>query len=105
MVTISEQAGILTVINVFTLEPEQQERLVDFLVENKEIPMRQPGFISANLHTSLDGTRVVNYIQWRSREALEAASKNPDFIAMAKQAAEFAPHDFHVYKVASTMEV
>jgi hypothetical protein len=26
--------------------------------------MTVPGFISANLHTSLDGTRVINYAQW-----------------------------------------
>lgn len=28
----------------------------------------KPGFTSANLHISLDKTRVVNYAQWRSKE-------------------------------------
>ncbi|MEH2239203.1 Nif11-like leader peptide family RiPP precursor [Nostoc sp.] len=104
MATISDQAGLLTVINVFTVQPEQQQRLVDFFIENKEIPMKQPGFISANIHKSLDSTRVVNYIQWSNREALESASKNPDFIAMTKQAAEFASHDFHAYEVVLTVQ-
>lgn len=26
------------------------------------------GFVSANIHASLDGTRAVNYAQWRSEE-------------------------------------
>lgn len=104
MIAISEKAGLLTVINVFTVQPEQRQRLLDYLLENKEIPMKQPGFISASLHTSLDGERVVNYIQWSSREALESASKDPDFTAMTKQAAEFALHDFHVYEVIFTIQ-
>jgi len=31
-----------------------------------------PGFVSANIHSSLDGTRVVNYAQWRRVEDFEA---------------------------------
>ncbi len=38
----------------------------------------QPGFISANLHRSLDGTKVINYAQWASRDAFEAMFQNPD---------------------------
>ena len=26
-----------------------------------------PGFISASIHRSLDGTKVINYAQWRSQ--------------------------------------
>lgn len=93
----------VTVINVFTVEnPEQQQQIVDFLVENVEIPKKLPGFISATLHKSLDGKRVVNYVQWRNQEALEAAIKEPDFIPVAKQAGDFSTHDFHFYKVVFT---
>ena len=104
MITISEQASIFTVINVYTVEPEQQQRLVDFFVGTKEIPMKQPGFISATIHKSLDGKRVANYAQWNSREALESALKNPDFAAMANQSREIAPNDFHVYEAVFTTE-
>ena len=105
MITIDEKDGLITVINVFTVEsPEQQQRIVDYLVENLEVPKRQPGFISASLHKSLDGKRVVNYVQWRSQEALEAAIKDPDFVAVAKEAGDFSPHDFHFYKVVFTVQ-
>ncbi len=31
----------------------------------------EPGMIGAALHRSTDGTRVVNYAQWRSEEDIE----------------------------------
>lgn len=34
MITISEHTGIVTAINVFHVEPEQQQHVIDFLVEN-----------------------------------------------------------------------
>jgi hypothetical protein len=40
---------------------------------------RQPRFISISLHRSLDGRRIVNYIQWQSRDLLQSAHKSPEF--------------------------
>ena len=39
----------------------------------------QPGFISGSLHRSLDGRRIVNYIQWVSPDLLSAAHKSAEF--------------------------
>ena len=73
MVTIAKDRDLVTLINVFTVAPEDQQRLVDVLVDATQAVMRnQQGFISANIHSSLDGTRVTNYAQWRSPEAFEA---------------------------------
>lgn len=38
---------------------------------------RLPGYVSANIHRSLDGTRVVNYAQWRRVEDFEAMLHDP----------------------------
>ena len=68
--TISTDEHIATLINVFTVEPDSQQQLVDLLDEaTTQVIRHRPGFISANIHASLDGTRVVNYTQWESREA------------------------------------
>jgi heme-degrading monooxygenase HmoA len=73
MVTIAKDNDMVTLINVFTVAQEDQQRLVDVLVDATQTVMRkQPGFVSANIHKSLDGTRVTNYAQWQSREAFEA---------------------------------
>jgi quinol monooxygenase YgiN len=91
----------VTLINVFTVAPENQQRLIDLLVEATEgVINAQPGFISANLHKSLDGTRVVNYAQWRSREDLEAMLANPAAIPHLREAAALAAFEPHLYEVA-----
>ena len=66
MTTISTQHDvvtlIVTLINVFTVAPEDQQRLLDLLVEATESVMNGlPGFVSANRHKSLDGTKVTTY--------------------------------------------
>lgn len=68
----------LTLINVFEVDPEVQRELLDVLIEATEQVMRhRTGFVSANLHTSLDGTRVVNYAQWRSEADFQAMLADP----------------------------
>ena len=77
--TIRAGAEILTLINVFSVAPDRQRELATLLIEATEHTMRHlPGFISANIHTSFDGRHVVNYAQWRSRDAFEAMLRNPD---------------------------
>jgi quinol monooxygenase YgiN len=78
MVTIRKGRDVLTLVNVFTVRPENQQKLVDMLVEATDKAMKKlPGFISASIHRSLDGTKVVNYAQWRSKTDFDAMRQNP----------------------------
>jgi heme-degrading monooxygenase HmoA len=79
MVTIApfQEKKILTVINIFTVEPENQERLINVLIEADQLIKMLPGYISTNVHRSLDGTKVTNYTQWENAEALDAMLHNP----------------------------
>lgn len=81
MIAISEQTGIITAINVFRVEPEQQQHVIDFLMENRHRAMKHPGCLSASIHKGLDGDRVINYVQWRSWKEFEAANTDPEFTA------------------------
>lgn len=47
-----------------------------------------PGFISANIHRSLDGTKVINYAQWESSEAFQASFGNPEVTAYFDELAQ-----------------
>ena len=89
---------------MFTVAPERQQALIDLLAEATEAVMRhQPGFISANLHRSLDGQRVTNYAQWRSRADFEAMLRNPAAQIHMHQAAELAvSFEPHLYEVPFT---
>ena len=106
MITISEDNRVATLINVFTVEPENQQRLVDLLVEATENTMKNlPGFVSATIHKSADGVRVVNYAHWRRREDFAAILKNPEATAHMKPIMEIAKFDAHLYEVFESMSV
>jgi quinol monooxygenase YgiN len=107
MVTITKDNDVVTLINVFTVAPEDQQRLVDILIDATQKVMRkQPGFVSANIHRSLDGTQVTNYAQWRSREVFEAMLQNQEAAKHMEDAARIAERfDPHLYEVSFVEEV
>lgn len=90
-------------INVFSVPPEHQAALVRLLIDVTErCTSRAAGFVSSEIHASLDGTRVVNYARWASREAHEAIFEDRDFVAeldRMKASMSFAKADPHLYVV------
>jgi quinol monooxygenase YgiN len=100
--TISVSAPVVTLINVFTVEPARQQELVALLVAaTEEVIQHQAGFISANIHASADGERVVNYAQWESEQALQAMLANPQALEHREAIARFAHSEPRLYSVAS----
>ena len=69
MPVIKANTGIVTQINVFTVPDGGQQALIEFLSEAARFASGTPGWISASVHRSQDGTRVVNYAQSESLEA------------------------------------
>ena len=70
----------ITLINLFTMRPEDQLGLTRVqLGDMYWYGKQQPDAISANFHRSLDGVRFFNYAQWRSVEGLRRARETPDF--------------------------
>ncbi len=63
---ISKDVAGAVVIDVLAVEPGGADALLAQLSEEATTAMRRPGFVSANLHRSKDGTRVANYAQWRN---------------------------------------
>jgi len=103
MPSISKGNRPMTVINVFTVAPDRQMRLVDLLTRATESSVRHvPGFVAAALHRSLDGTKVTMYAQWRSLEDYEQMRSRPDtspFLAEAMTVATFEPGLYEVVEV------
>jgi quinol monooxygenase YgiN len=98
---ISARGNVITMINVFTVEPARQDALVALLTRATDETVRHmPGFISANIHRSVDGVRVTNYAQWRSRADLDAMLRHPAAMLHLREAAALATTvDPHVYEV------
>lgn len=100
--TIDPDSEVATLINYFTVRPERQRELVDLLAQVTEDVMRhQPGFVSANLHASLDGTHVVNYAQWASVDDFKTMLTNPTCQEHMTAAAKIADSHPLLYQVES----
>ena len=104
--TIEQHPPYATLINVFVVNPDRAGELADLLRDATEQTMRYvPGFISANLHVSIDGTRVVNYAQWESAEAMQDMLADPAAREhMSKAAGLASGFDPHLYTVESVHE-
>jgi len=103
MTRISVTSHVITLINVFTVEPANQQRLVELLTEATEVSVRQaPGFVSASLHRSTDGTKVTMYAQWQSIEAYQAMRGDPAPLPFFREALTIATFEPGIYEVVRT---
>ena len=99
----SEKAGIVVLINVFTVEPANQQRLVDLLTQATDRSVnRAPGFISSTLHRSIDGTKVTMYAQWRSAEDYQAMRQHPGPLPFLEEALTIAKFEPGMYEIVQT---
>ena len=71
MPIIRANAGIVTQINTFTVPEGGQQALIDLLTESAKFARETQGWLSASLHKSRDGTRVVNYAQSENEEVAQ----------------------------------
>jgi heme-degrading monooxygenase HmoA len=69
----------VTQITLIESEPDKQAEALSLMQERARFMARQRGFVSISLHRSLDGRRIVNYIQWENRELLRLAHESPEF--------------------------
>jgi heme-degrading monooxygenase HmoA len=96
-VTIESAAPLATMINVFDVEPEKQKQLIDIWQEEGRKFEAWPGFVSAALHRSLDGKRVINYAQWQRAEDWQAlARQGAQLFARFKGVGTSDPHLYDV---------
>src|SRR5450432_2678535 len=103
MTTISKDKNFLTLINVFTVEPVNQQQLVDLLTLATQSSVRKiQGFISSGLHRSLDGSKVTMYAQWQSIEDYQKMRNNPDASPYLQQALTIAKFEAGMYEVVET---
>ena len=93
----------VTQITTAEVEAGRQDELLRLMAERARFMATQPGFISISLHRSLDGRRIVNYVQWASREQLVAAHHTPEFRAkwpqVGRAAGEIEPALYEVFHV------
>ncbi|WP_328870935.1 antibiotic biosynthesis monooxygenase [Streptomyces sp. NBC_00287] len=100
--TIRANDNLVTVINVFEVEPGKQDELVALLGEGLDKFFRhRPGFVSAHILAAKDGGRVVNYAQWTGPDAVQATLADPVAQEYAQRAAGLGKPAPGMYSVVS----
>jgi len=104
MPTIQAHTDLVTQIDVFTVPEDGQQALINLLTEAAKVASQIEGRVSASLHRSLDGTRVVNRAQAQDKDAMRrvfAKLEAEGFIARNKALGEAPPG---LYEVVFTLQ-
>ena len=95
----------VTQITVIESEPDKQAEALLLMTERTRFMARQPGFISISLHRSLDGKRIVNYVQWQNSDLLRSAYRSPEFRKEWQHFDQLTEEiDPHLYEVALVVD-
>ena len=82
MAAIHAGQTVVMQINVFEVDPKDQDQLAHLLMQAVQSVSTVPGWISASVHKNQDGTRVTNYAQaadYPSWEAIVAELRKQAF--------------------------
>ncbi|MFE0753537.1 antibiotic biosynthesis monooxygenase family protein [Inquilinus sp. NPDC058860] len=95
---IAVDAAPVVLVNVFTMDPADEQAFLRAWQGDAEIMKRQPGFISTQLHRAVgDSPTYLNYAVWESIADFRAAFTNPEFrakLAAYPSSAVASPHLF-----------
>jgi len=92
--TVRVDRAVTTLVNVFTVEPDNQPKVLALLQDGIETMFsKTPGWISTNLLKSRDGKQVVVYSQWRDEKDIDAFRQDPRFKAYFQQFGALAKHE------------
>jgi len=81
----------VTLINILSVEPQNQQQLVDLLQENTEAVIKTlNGWMATNLIASADGKQVVIHSQWEALTDIEAMRCDPRMVAYFPKISQLA---------------
>jgi quinol monooxygenase YgiN len=84
--TIRADGQLITLVNVFTVEPTRLPSLLDHLRDGTETFFsKMPGFVSSSVLTAKNSRQAINYSQWKSADDIAAFRKDPRFAPYIQQ--------------------
>jgi quinol monooxygenase YgiN len=91
--TVRVDNAVTTLVNVFSVEPKNQAKVLALLQEGAETMFcKMPGWISTNLLKSRDGNQVVVYSHWRHEKDIDAFRQDPRMKSYFQHFGHLAKH-------------
>jgi quinol monooxygenase YgiN len=92
--TITVTPEVTTLVNVLTVEPENQSKLLESLRANTDTVVSMlPGWISTSFVVSHDRRHVLIYSQWRNLASIRGMQEHPQMRAYFPRVASLASFD------------
>ena len=95
---LGSDTGPVVLVNVFTVDPADQDALIEAWRNDALWMKKQPGYINTQLHKAIgESCMYMNYAVWDSVEDFRAAFSNPEFQEQLNHypsSAVSAPHLF-----------
>lgn len=92
------ESGPVVLVNLFTVDPADQDALVEAWKNDASWMKKQPGYISTQLHKAVGASSMyLNYAIWESIADFRTAFSNPEFqnaLGHYPASAVTAPHLF-----------
>jgi len=99
-ITIRATGQMVTLIIICTVDPQDQQALIDIFKEGTEAWISKVhGYISTSLHKSNDGRRVVIYSQWQNAQSIGAMRDSADMGPYMKRISALATLDSTICEV------
>jgi heme-degrading monooxygenase HmoA len=102
--TIDADVEPVVLINVFKVQPDKQDGLIELLTILTEAQIGLPGFMSATLHRGLNGKTVANHAVWRSVADWKAMTRDPAVAAAMSPIMAIATFEPHLYEAGKIIE-
>jgi heme-degrading monooxygenase HmoA len=95
---LAVDAAPVVLVNVFTLDPADEQSFLQVWQDDAAFMKQQPGFISAQLHRAVgESPTYLNYAVWESTAHFRAAFASPEFVVKISaypSSAVASPHLF-----------
>jgi heme-degrading monooxygenase HmoA len=95
---LAVDAAPVVLVNVFTLDPTDEQSFLQVWQDDAAFMKQQPGFISAQLHRAVgESPTYLNYAVWESTAHFRAAFASPEFVVKISaypSSAVASPHLF-----------
>lgn len=94
----SGEDGSIVLLNVFTIDPADEDAMLAAWLRDAEYMRAQSGYISTQMHKGVGGSPTyVNYAVWENVESFRNAFTNPEFqkrIGKYPESTTISPHLF-----------
>ena len=102
--TIRVDSAVTTLVSVFTVEPDNQPKVLALLHEGTETMFsKMPGWISTNLLTSRGEKQIIVYSQWRDEKDIDAFRQDPRMKPYFQRFGALARHEAFTCDVAYSL--